>query len=83
MPAAAQSVETIVSQASEAATRTSLAALSSLLVKPSESEAADNTLEGLVREMLRPMMKEWLDTNLPQMVERIVEREVKKLTARF
>ena len=38
------------------------------------------TVEDLVSEMLRPMMKEWLDKNLPPIVERIVEREVKKLT---
>lgn len=38
------------------------------------------TVEDLVTEMLRPMMKAWLDTNLPQIVERIVEREIRKLT---
>ena len=38
------------------------------------------TVEDLVTEMLRPMMKSWLDDNLPQIVERIVEREVRKLT---
>jgi len=38
------------------------------------------TVEDLVTEMLRPMMKAWLDVNLPAIVERIVEREVKKLT---
>ena len=38
------------------------------------------TMEDLVTEMLRPMMKAWLDTNLPQIVERIVEREIRKLT---
>ncbi len=39
-----------------------------------------NTVEDLVIDMLRPMMKDWLDNNLPQIVERIVEREVQKLT---
>lgn len=38
-----------------------------------------NTLEDIVREMLRPMLKEWLDTNLPPIVERLVERELEKL----
>ncbi len=38
------------------------------------------TMEDLVTEMLRPMMKAWLDNNLPQIVERIVEREIRKLT---
>lgn len=74
--------ETIVSHASEAATRTSLAALSSLLVKPSEPEAAENTLEGLVREMLRPMMKDWLDANLPRLVEGMVAKEIARITGR-
>ncbi len=39
----------------------------------------NQTLEGLVREMLRPMLKEWLDTHLPPLVERLVERELEKL----
>ncbi|MDE3016975.1 MAG: DUF2497 domain-containing protein, partial [Pseudomonadota bacterium] len=34
----------------------------------------------MVEQMLRPLMKSWLDVNLPPIVERIVEREVKKLT---
>lgn len=47
---------------------------------PSPPFRSGTTVEDLVTEMLRPMMKEWLDGNLPQIVERIVEREVKKLT---
>ena len=39
-----------------------------------------DTVESLVAEMLKPMMKAWLDANLPAIVEHIVEREVKKLT---
>ncbi len=38
------------------------------------------TIEDLVREMLRPMLKEWIDKNLPPMVERLVEREIARLT---
>jgi len=34
------------------------------------------TLEDLVKEMLRPMLKGWLDDNLPSMVERIVRAEI-------
>jgi cell pole-organizing protein PopZ len=40
------------------------------------------TIEDLVKEMLRPMLKEWLDRNLPAMVERYVEREIVRLTRR-
>jgi cell pole-organizing protein PopZ len=37
------------------------------------------TLESVVREMLKPMLREWLDTNLPGIVERLVERELRKM----
>jgi cell pole-organizing protein PopZ len=39
-------------------------------------------LEDIVKELLRPMLKEWLDKNLPTMVERFVEREIVRLTRR-
>jgi cell pole-organizing protein PopZ len=41
---------------------------------------ADNTLEGLVRELLRPMIKEWLDANLASIVEEKVEAEVERIS---
>ena len=40
----------------------------------------DNTLEALVREMLRPMIKEWLDANLATIVEQKVEAEVERIS---
>lgn len=39
------------------------------------------TVEDLAMEALRPMLKDWLDTNLPSIVERLVEREIKKISA--
>lgn len=42
-------------------------------------QGAGNTLEDLVREMLRPMLKEWLDKNLPPIVERMVAKEIARL----
>jgi cell pole-organizing protein PopZ len=45
-------------------------------------DAKGKTVEDLVKEMLRPMLKEWLDRNLPPMVERFVEREIVRLTRR-
>jgi cell pole-organizing protein PopZ len=44
--------------------------------------AGGKTIEDLVKEMLRPMLKDWLDRNLPPMVERFVEREIARLTRR-
>ncbi len=38
------------------------------------------TLEDLVKEMLRPMLKSWLDDNLPNMVERIVRAEIERVS---
>lgn len=38
------------------------------------------TLEDLVREMLRPMLKSWLDDNLPGLVERIVKAEIERVS---
>lgn len=40
------------------------------------------TLEDLVREMLRPMLKTWLDDNLPEMVERLVRSEIERVRGR-
>lgn len=37
------------------------------------------TLEDLVKEMLRPMLKSWLDDNLPHMVERLVRSEIERV----
>lgn len=36
----------------------------------------DMTIEGLVREMLRPLLREWLDRNLPYLIERLVKKEI-------
>jgi hypothetical protein len=38
------------------------------------------TLEDLVKELLRPMLKEWLDDNLPSMVERMVRQEIERIS---
>jgi len=44
--------------------------------------AVDNnrTLEDLTREMLRPMLKVWLDENLPTLVERLVRAEIDRVS---
>ena len=38
------------------------------------------TVEDLVKEVMRPMVKEWLDENLPSLTERLVRREVERLS---
>ena len=70
----------LVSTAAAEASRSSLAALSALVVKP--EVVGSDTLEGLVREMLKPMLAEWLDQRLPDVVERLVAQEIQRITAR-
>jgi cell pole-organizing protein PopZ len=70
----------ILSVESEVAARHSLSTLSSMLVTPKDGE--DNTLDGLVRAMLKPMLKEWLDARLPALVEDMVAKEIARITAR-
>lgn len=41
-----------------------------------------NPLEEMVREMLRPILKEWLDENLPTVVNDHVRREISRITGR-
>jgi cell pole-organizing protein PopZ len=40
----------------------------------------EQSLEDVVRETLRPMLKSWLDENLPRVVERMVQAEVERVT---
>jgi cell pole-organizing protein PopZ len=68
-----------VSPATAEAARGALDQLSRLVVRP-EPSGGDGTLEGLVRDMLRPMLSEWLDANLPRLVEEMVAREIAKIT---
>lgn len=74
----APAADPILSPRAADASRGSLDALSRLVVKP--EVAGNDTLEGLVREMLRPMLREWLDGHLPAMVETMVSREIARIT---
>jgi len=72
--------EPILSERAVEATRGPLEALSRMVVKP--EVAGSDTLEGLVRELLKPMLRDWLDANLPQIVEAMVAREITRITGR-
>jgi cell pole-organizing protein PopZ len=37
------------------------------------------TLEDIVKEMMRPMLREWLEQNLPSLVERVVRAEIERV----
>jgi cell pole-organizing protein PopZ len=76
-PAAAPA-SSLLSPRTAEATRGPLDALSRMVIKP--EVAGSDTLEGMVREMIRPMLREWLDANLPLMVESMVAREISRIT---
>lgn len=67
-----------VSQDVQAKASESFSALSSLRLRG--DGAGPETLEDLVREMLQPMLKSWLDANLPEIVEQMVAREIARIT---
>jgi cell pole-organizing protein PopZ len=45
--------------------------------------AGGRTLEDIVKECLRPLLKEWLDRNLTALVERAVQREIRRITGQI
>lgn len=51
----------------------------SMPIRRSDSPG-EGTLEDIVRDMLRPMLRSWLDENLPPIIERLVRRELEKLS---
>lgn len=78
--------EELVSAASADAARQSLDALNAVLT-PATNEApapatAGRSMEDVVLEALRPMLKQWLDTNLPPLVEAMVAKEISRITGR-
>lgn len=80
VPAGPVAADPIVSDMTQAATSEHLNALSALVVR--NYPGAENTLEGLVTDMLRPMLREWLDANLPTLVEQLVNREIARISGR-
>jgi uncharacterized protein len=44
--------------------------------------ASANPLEDMLREMLRPVLKQWLDENLPRIVDEHVKREISRITGK-
>ncbi|MCJ2187505.1 DUF2497 domain-containing protein [Novosphingobium beihaiensis] len=65
--------------------RESLAALAMLSepgVPPQIVRSGETSLEALTRELLRPALAEWLDKNLPPMVERLVADEIARIVGK-
>jgi uncharacterized protein len=65
----------LLEPATQAAVRSSITKLNGLGLGNTGA-----TIESLMRDMLRPMLKEWLDENLPSVVERMVEKEIARIS---
>ncbi len=65
----------LISNATSAAVDSAFSALAQTVLVQNA-----RTLEDLVREMLRPMLKSWLDDNLPSLVERTVRAEIERVS---
>ena len=77
--------ETLTNDDAADAMRQSLAALAMLSDPPARPQivrSGETSLEGMVREMLRPMLAQWLDANLPDMVERLVKAEIARIAGK-
>ena len=78
--------EELVSAASADAARQSLEALTAAVTPAAAAAPAvhtgGRTMEEVVLEALRPMLKDWLDTNLPGMVEAMVAKEISRITGK-
>jgi cell pole-organizing protein PopZ len=73
-PAAAPASEPLLSNAANASVAGAFQMLSTTVLTSNP-----RTLEDLVQEMLRPMLKGWLDENLPPLVERLVRQEIERI----
>ena len=81
-PAPVEEKENLVSTPQAVETMDEFARLGSKLYEDVQELPIGNgavTLEGLVRELVRPMLKEWLDQHLPITVERLVREEIERL----
>ena len=77
-------VAPLISDGAATASRNAFASLQTISVKTERPPAAitGQSVDDLVRDMLRPMLKDWLDTNLPAIVEGVVAKEVARISGR-
>jgi cell pole-organizing protein PopZ len=75
----------LVTSESRAAMRESLAALAMMAEPPASPQivrSGETSLEGMVRELLRPALAQWLDQHLPAMVEKLVAQEIARIVGK-
>ena len=87
-PAASSGYDALVGESAAASAASAFAGLAASFKKPEAAPApaggdmsfvSGNTVEAMVAEMLRPLLKDWLDNNLPGIVQAAVQREVERI----
>lgn len=74
-PAREVPAEPLLSSAADASAASAFQTLSSVVLN-----RAPRTLDDVVQDMLRPMLKAWLDENLPPLVEKLVKAEIERIS---
>lgn len=77
--------EPLLAETARSSVRESLTALAMLAepgARPQIVRSGETSLEGLTRELLRPILAEWLEKNLPGMVDRLVAAEIARIVGK-
>ena len=74
--------DVLVSAATTAVGASAFAQLTGAMDLAMRLGGVDRTLEALVKELMRPMLRDWLEANLPVVVERLVQREIDKMSVK-
>ncbi|MGB3738990.1 MAG: DUF2497 domain-containing protein [Pontixanthobacter sp.] len=85
MPDSDADDEPLLNASARSAMRDNLAALAMLAepgTPPQIVRSGETSLEGLTRELMRPMLAEWLDAHLPDMVEKLVRAEISRIAGK-
>jgi cell pole-organizing protein PopZ len=84
-PVEPETATPLLAEDTRAAMRDSLAALAAISgpgAVPQIVRSGETSLEGLTRELLRPALTDWLDKNLPALVERLVAAEIARIVGK-
>lgn len=85
LPLATAEESPLIADTVRDAMQENLAALAMLAEPPARPQivrSGETSLEGLTRELLRPMLAEWLEANLPAMVENLVQAEIARIVGK-
>ena len=72
----------LISEEVEEVSAASMSGLTAVLAANAAVGDGNQTLEQLVKDVLRPVLKQWLDDNLPEIVDGIVREEVERIAKR-